>query len=76
MEKLLNELDLQSATAKKVAEILEVRIQQLRKSNDADLPPDKTSHLRGKLTEAKRIYNLMTTGNFQSPSGLNVDEAE
>lgn len=76
MEKLLNELDLQGATAKRVAEILEARITQLRKSNDADLPPDKTAHLRGKIAEAKRIYNLMTTGSFQSPSGLNVDEAQ
>lgn len=76
MTKLLNDLDLQHATTKKVAEILEDRIKKYREANDAHLPPDKTAHLRGKLFEAKQLYNLLTTGSFQSPSGLNVGEAE
>jgi hypothetical protein len=75
MDPVLNDLDLHSATTQKVKTFLEDRLQQLRKMNDAQQSTDLTAHLRGRIAETKRLYNLMTTGSCKLPSDLNVDEA-
>lgn len=61
-EPVLNELDRNSATWSKVKKYCEARIAALRARNDNDLDEQKTSRIRGSISELK---HLMTLGDQQ-----------
>jgi len=55
---LLSNLDLQSATWKKLEQHYTERLAMLRAKNDSDSDPQRTSKLRGAIAEAKHFLAL------------------
>lgn len=54
----LEKHETQSPLWMKIEEHLKVRIETLRKMNDADLDPAKTARIRGRIAEARRLLGL------------------
>jgi len=54
----LSELDIRSTTWLKLVEIIDARINVLRKKNDNNMTPEETSTVRGQIKECKRFLAL------------------
>ena len=52
--------DFRSQTWRRIADIFEERLNELRKQNDAHLDQVKTSEIRGRISELKKILALPT----------------
>jgi hypothetical protein len=52
------EIDFASATWRALVEIVESRIDELRRKNDGDLSIERTSHLRGGVAELKQLLAI------------------
>lgn len=69
----LNINDLKSATWKKLREYYSVRLNWLRRQNDAHLSPEETAVLRGSIAELKLFLSFDNEDDqrdFMKPGGL------
>lgn len=67
MDKVLNELDIESPTWKKIEKALRERLAGLREANDNTMHETDTAKLRGRISEVKNLLALAELGPAQQP---------
>ena len=69
-EPVLSPSDRQSAVWQKLKPYLDAQLEALRRKNDADLAPEKTQRLRGRIAAVKDLLSLGT----DTPTAPSEDE--